>query len=375
MTDYNDLHQKAFVADLHCDTVQQMYRGYDFSQRHDHYHIDLPRLKEGGVNLQIFAAFVDPNLPPVKYFERADKFLKTIIEQSELHQNLATLVTTKDEIEQAQAEDKIGIMLAIENGSAINNDLDKLDYFYNLGVRYMTLTHAKSHNWCSSSSDSHAEEFGLTVFGHEVIHRMNRLGMIIDVSHISARAFFDVMEVSSKPVIASHSNVYELCQHDRNLNDNQLKAIADNNGLIAVSFVADFLLNSTMEETNNYLAKYPNETKKYLELWSSLKPEDEYQQDLMPLNSFVDDWHKYMDGYLPTIANLADHIDYIANLIGVDHIGIGSDFDGMFYPVKELRDCSYLPLLTKELTERGYDSETLKKILGQNFLRVLAAQG
>lgn len=374
MTDYKDLHQKAFVADLHCDTVQQMYRGYDFSKRHDKYHIDLPRLKEGGVNLQIFAAFVDPALSPLKYFERADVFLKKIIEQTERNSNLAMLVKNGNDIDKALASDKIGIMLAIENGSAIDNDLDKLNYFYNLGVRYMTLTHAKSHNWCSSSSDQHAEEYGLTVFGHEVIRRMNKLGMIVDVSHISVRAFFDVLKVSSKPVIASHSNVYELCQHDRNLTDDQIKAIAENGGLIAVNFVADFVSNVTKKETDNYLADYPDEIKTYLRLWSSLKEEDQYQADFAPLQPFIEAWFEHMEPFLPTVAQLVDHIDYIANLIGVDHIGIGSDFDGMFYPVKELRDCSFQPLVTKEMLARGYDNEAIQKILGLNFRRVLKEQ-
>ena len=374
VTDYKNLHQQSFVADLHCDTVQQMYRGYDFGKRHDHYHIDLPRLKEGGVNLQIFAAFVEPALPPLKYFERADSFLKTIIEQTNQYNNLATLAKTIDDIEQAQADDKIGIMLAVENGSAISNDLDKIDYFYDLGVRYMTLTHAKSHNWCSSSSDHHAKEYGLTIFGHEVIKRMNQLGMIVDVSHISVRAFFDVLNITTKPVIASHSNVYELCQHDRNLSDNQLKAIAENNGLVAVNFVSDFLSNQTMQENIDFTDNFPKEKFLFNQWFSSLKPEAEYQKDYDDLRPFIEEWQNHIQPYLPTVEKLVDHIDYIANLIGIDHIALGSDYDGMFYPVKDMPDCSYLPLLTKELLTRGYNNESVKKILGANFLRVFKAQ-
>lgn len=374
MTDYKILHQQSFVADLHCDTVQQMYRGYDFGKRHDHYHIDLPRLKEGGVNLQIFAAFVDPALPPLKYFDRADSFLKTIIEQTNQYNNLATLTKTINDIEQAQADDKIGIMLAVENGSAIGNDLDKLDYFYDLGVRYMTLTHAKSHNWCSSSSDHHAEEYGLTIFGHEVIKRMNQLGMIVDVSHISVRAFFDVLNITTKPVIASHSNVYELCQHDRNLSDNQLKAIAESNGLVAVNFVSDFLSHQTMQENIDFTDNFPKEKYLFNQWFSSLKTEAEHQKDYDELRPFIEEWQNHIQPYLPTVEKLVDHIDYIANLIGVDYVGLGSDYDGMFYPVKDMPDCSYLPLLTKELLTRGYNSESVKKILGANFLRVFKAQ-
>ena len=370
MKNRTSLHFNSLVADLHCDTAHQIKRGYDLSKRHDNYHIDIRRLQEGGVNFQAFALFLESSHPKNECFSYIDKLLKIFKIEISNHSDLIEICTTKSEAENIIAQNKIAALPAIENGMAIENSLEKLEHFYNHGIRYMTLTHSSSHEFCSSSSDDKADKFGLTGFGFDVIKKMNDLKMIIDVSHISVKAFNDVLKTTTQPIIASHSNAYALCSHDRNLTDEQLKALADNGGIIGINFCPVFLSNDYKDATEKFvhdnLEMYQNSN----ELYSAFISEDEYQQSQKKYESYFNEYKKAVKPFEVNYMTVVDHIDYIVNLIGPDHVALGSDYDGILFAPAGLEDCSKMPVITEELLKRNYSQNDIKKILGLNFMRL-----
>lgn len=369
MTDYKKLHHGAIVADLHCDSIHQIKRGFDFYIKNENYHIDLPRLKEGGVNLEIFALFLDSSTPETEHFSSIDNLL-TVLKNCFSNSSEISLCYSYSDITKALQENKIAALVAIENGMAIESSIENLEYFANQGIKYMTLTHANSHNWCTSSSDKHADEFGLTNFGIDVIKKMNDLKMIIDVSHISVKAFNDVIANSSQPLLASHSNAHTLCSHDRNLTDKQLKALADNGGIVGINFCPSFLSDKLNVVSEKFLKEHEEEYKNAILPFTSEPDEEKYQNTLKQFQPFYDRWKKIVEPFAVTVENVCDHIDYIKNLIGADHVALGSDFDGILYTPTDLNDISQMPLITKELLRRNYSENDIQKILGKNFLRL-----
>lgn len=363
-----ELNQNSIVADLHCDTPLQLRRGYELGERHNHYHIDIPRLKEGGVDLQVFALFVDTGVDSNECLQEVEDLYNHLIVQIEKNSENIKICTSASGFEKIKKSNKIGAFLGIENGMAIENDLDNLDYFYQKGIRYMTLSHAKSHDWCSSSSDEGSNKFGLTDFGREVVSKMNELGMIVDVSHISIKAFYDVIETSNKPIIASHSNAYSICSHDRNLNDDQLKEIADNGGVVGINFASHFLSEQFSKELKLYFSKKTKDRENiHISFLSKEKTEMDTEEGYFALCKKI---RNQFESIYPDLNIIADHIDYMTNLIGFDHLALGSDYDGLLDPPDGVENCSQLPNLTAELLRRGYKDENIKKILGLNFLRV-----
>jgi membrane dipeptidase len=363
-----DLHRNTVVADLHCDTPLQIRRGYEIGERHNHYHIDIPRLKEAGVDLQVFALFVDAEIDLDKCFLEVENLYNPLISQIEKNKEQIEICKSVTEFERIKSSNKISAFLGIENGMAIENDLRKLEYYYEKGVRYMTLSHSKSHDWCSSSSDEGRNKFGLTDFGREVVTKMNELGMIVDVSHISVKAFYDVIDTSDKPIIASHSNAYAICSHDRNLNDEQLKAVAKNGGVVGINFASHFLSEQFSEELKQFFTDNP---KAKDDVYRFFLDNDETVMDKEDgYFALVNKIRNQFVNVYPDLTVIADHIDYMTNLIGFDHIALGSDYDGLLNPPKGVEDCSKLPNLTAELLNRGYNHENIKKILGLNFIRV-----
>jgi len=368
MPDYTKIHHDAIVADLHCDSIHQIKRGYDFFTENKNYHIDLPRLKKGGVNLQIFALYLDPSTAASDRFSRVDSLL-TVLKNSFIDREEIAFCQTYQDIKNAYHTNKIAALAAIENGMAIENSLEKLEYFSSQGIIYMTLTHTKSLDWCSSSSDKHSDKFGLTDFGIDVIKRMNALKMIVDVSHISVKAFHDVITHSSTPILASHSNAHALCGHDRNLNDVQLKSLADNGGLVGMNFCPVFLSEKLNQASEKFLKENAEESKNAMLPFTSETDEEKYQKTLKEFDPYFSEWKKAVEPFAVSISTVCDHIDYIGNLIGVDHIALGSDFDGILDTPTDLEDVSKIPLITKELLRRNYTESDVEKILGKNFLR------
>ena len=363
--DSQRLHHDAIVADLHSDTVLRMKKGFDFSVRDTSGQMDIPRLQEGGVDLQVFACWLPGTSPLDSCVSKTDLMIDSLYEQVDRNHDKIAVCKTAGEAEEIIESGCIAAFIGIENGVAIANDLANLGHFYDRGVRYMTLTHTMSHDWCISSADTAPRFDGLTPFGEEVIREMNRLGMIIDISHAAPSAVSKALELSSEPIIASHSCVHALCPHDRNLTDDQIRAIAENGGMIGINFFSGYLDPRFEEISDSVKTDYKTE----IDSIDALYPNDyaKKHQALAWLFQILDERQSKLN---ITVATVVDHIDYIVKLVGPDHVGLGSDFDGVFAFPKELGDCSKMPNITRELVRRGYSENDIKKILGGNFMRV-----
>ncbi|MEO6136672.1 MAG: dipeptidase [Ginsengibacter sp.] len=277
-------------------------------------------------------------------------------------------VANSKEIYKAVKQHKLAAMFGVEGGHQIEDDLSKLDSLYKRGARYMTLTWNNSTSWASSAYDEtftkDLSHKGLTDFGKQVVHRMNELGMMVDISHVGETTFWDVIKTSTKPIIASHSSVYNLCHHQRNLKDDQIKAIAKNGGVIQINFNSGFLDSTEASKEEIFVQKYKAESDSLKEAGNN---EDEIQDYIF--------WnHKKEAEFLrPPFSLLMQHIEYVIKLVGVDYVGIGSDYDGVESVPLEMDDVTKYPLITKALVEKGYSEKDIDKILGGNLLRVLKA--
>jgi membrane dipeptidase len=365
---YKKIHDDAIVVDSHNDILSMTTEyGYILDQDlRGKTYTDLARLKEGGVDVQIFSVFCDGDqINPYQIANRQMDSLDAVLKRNP---DKIVKVADSKELFDAVKQKKIAAMFGVEGGHMIENDLDKLANFYKRGARYMTLTWVNSNSWATSSNDEtfnkELTHKGLTEFGKQVVKKMNELGMLIDVSHTGVQTFRDVINTTTKPVIASHSDVYALCQHNRNLNDEQIKAIAQNGGVIQVNFYCGFLDNSYFKNKEAFMKKHAGEvdslsntgiTKSKIEEVLFGKYKNEVEQFRVPLSVLI------------------DHIEYIIKLAGVDYVGLGSDFDGIESSPLELDDVSGYPLITKALLARGYNKKDITKILGGNFLRVLKA--
>ncbi len=359
------LHREALVADLHSDTVLRMIEdGFDFSKRDSTGHMDLPRLIEGGVDLQVFACWLDTKTPIENCVSEVDEMLDSLDSQIGRNPDKIAICKTAKEAEEIIEGGKIAAFLAIENGVAIANDMANLQHFYGRGVRYMTLTHTASNDWCISSADTTPAFNGLTDFGRDVVRKMNELGMIVDISHASLDAVNEVLRISTDPIIASHSCVYELCPHDRNLTDNQIRAIAANGGVIGINFYTGYLSKEFNELSEAFKKEHKAEIDSIEELYT------DHKEKMRALGPIIADHGRRVDSLKINMEIVLDHIDYIVRLVGPDYVGLGSDYDGVHRIPRGLDDCSMLPNITKELVARGYSAKNIKKILGGNFMRV-----
>ncbi len=365
--DYLKFHYDAIVADTHNDVLLRAMEGEDISVETKRGHSDLVRLKKGGVDIQVFAVWVDPIAYEKMSFKRAKDMIDTLYSIARRNADKIAVVRNSAELEKALSEGKICAVIGVEGGHAIENSIEKLEELYKLGARYLGLTWNNSTDWASSAFDetTNADKIkvvGLNEFGKKVVEKMNELGMIVDVSHLGEKAFWDVVRITKKPIIASHSSVYKLCPHYRNLKDEQIKAIAQTGGVVFVNFYAEYI-----DSTFNMKRKQLEE--KYKSQLDSLRVVYEHDQNAYR-RARRQLMLKVAEELRPPIDVLIDHIDYIAKLVGVDHVGIGSDFDGISVTPLDMDDVTFLPNITKKLLERGYSPEDVKKILGGNFLRV-----
>jgi membrane dipeptidase len=366
--DYKKLHFDALVVDTHNDVVQRILAGEDISVRTYHGHTDLPRFKEGGLDVEMFSIWVPPEKMSRSYFDQANEQIDSVESLARRNPSLVGMARTSSEVETLVHNGKFVAMLGMEGGHPIVNNLKKLDLFYNRGVRYMTLTWNNSTDWATSAKDEtdphiHLKRKGLSDFGKKVVRRMNALGMMIDVSHVGEQTFWDVMKTTRKPIIASHSSVWALNHHRRNLKDDQLKAIAKNGGVVFVNF-APWFIDSTFAAKEEVMRE---KNKARIDSFSSTLKGDEFIKEVRVAEFLKDEYRPI----LPSLNVLIDHFDYIAKLIGTDHVGIGSDFDGIAVTPKDMDDVTFLPNITRELLKRGYSEHDVRKILGENFLRVL----
>ncbi|MGI8787376.1 MAG: dipeptidase [Pyrinomonadaceae bacterium] len=363
------IHKKAIIVDGHNDIPTPMYdEDYDlatptkgkFHLDGDPFHSDLERFKESGITGEFFSIYVSADY--VKKGGSASHALNLIdatYRAVEKYPQEFNLCTTAEDIRRAKKQGKICALMGIEGGHAIEDSLATLREFYRLGVRYMTLTHNNTNDWADAHHDEPRNN-GLSDFGKDVVREMNRLGMLVDISHVSAKTMSDVLDVSTAPVIASHSDARGLNDHTRNVSDDILKRIPKNGGVIMINFYPSFLDARTNTEENERAKK--------------LKPEldalkEKYKDDQAGFNEAKRKLFSENPIYIAPYTRIVDHIDYIKNLIGIDYIGIGSDFDGVPFLPAGMNGMEDLPLVTYEMLRRGYSEQDILKVLGGNFLR------
>jgi membrane dipeptidase len=359
------IHFSSLVFDTHADTPQRLlFDQFDLACRDGEGCVDIPRLREGGLGAVFFALWVPVEITGGAATQRARDLLDATLKQIEIHSGVLALSTSSKEVLAARAGNKIAVLLGIEGGHAINNDLAVLREFHVRGARYMTLTHNAATEWADSSNDAPRHN-GMTDFGKQVIREMNRLGMLVDVSHVSDQTFYDVLETSRAPVIASHSCCRALCDAPRNLDDAMIKTLASRGGVIHITF-HDAFLSQEYASANRALAS-ENDSRE--EAAERAFGENEARK-LIEGQRWSDE--SIRTGKLPQVSweKILDHIDHAARIAGADHVGVGSDFDGAFMP-SGMEDASKFPLLTEGLLRRGYGEADIRKILGGNTLRVL----
>jgi len=359
------LHFSAIVIDTHVDTTQRLIDGdFDLAPRNEKGSVDIPRMKDGGVGAVFFAVWMPSKVRGPIAVQRALTQVDAVRAQVEKHSNELAFATTADQIRAARAQNKIAILLGIEGGHMINSDLHVLDEFSEKGVRYMTLTHSGNCEWADSSTDKPAHT-GLSPFGKQVIAEMNRLGMMVDVSHVSDKTFHDVLAVGKAPVIASHSNCRALCDHPRNMSDAMIRELAAKGGVIQINFHIGFL----SQEFRNAERADPK-INQAIALEVQKRCGDREGCQLIEGDRIT---REYVEaGKLPRVdwTEIIQHIDHAVKIAGIDHVGIGSDFDGANMPFG-MEDASMLPKITNALLQKGYTEGDVKKILGENTLRVM----
>jgi len=352
------VHKAALLIDTHNDITSRTVTGYDIGEAHDDGHTNLKAMREGGLGAQFFAVYVaagyvNGNHSANRALEMIDTVKHDIIAR---YPNDFVFATTADDIERIHKQGKIAALMGIEGGHAIEDSLRLLRDFYALGIRYMTLTHSNTNNWADSSGDVTKADVqhhnGLTDFGKQVVREMNRLGMMVDISHVADKTFWDALEVSSAPPFASHSSCRALTSVPRNMTDEMIVALAKKGGVVQVNFSCGFLSQKTADASKELLAKMAaagaDNNRVLME---------EYRKTVPPA----------------TLADVVAHIDHIVKIAGINSVGIGSDFDGIQCVPQGLEDVSKFPNLTRALLEKGYSAEDIKKIYGGNLLRVMRA--
>jgi membrane dipeptidase len=364
------IHAKCLTVDTHCDTPMLMVKpGFNVREEHEapKYRVDFPRMKKGGLDAMFFAVFTGQKPRTEenyrKTYDLANQMLDSIHSSLKHNSDLATLALKADDLAKIEKTGKRAIFIGMENGFPLAKDLSRVEEFYNRGVRYITLCHSYHNDVCDSSSDAKpAEHNGVSDFGKQVIAEMNRLGMMVDLSHASDKSFFDAIELSKAPIIASHSSVRAIAQHNRNMTDEMIKKLAAKGGVIQICILDEYIKNP---DTTAVSYKRIKQIRKIYA--SGMEKMTEAEKEA--LFAEWDELKAWKQTELPNVKDLVDHIDYVKNLVGVDYVGIGSDFDGGGGLI-DCTDVSQFPNITRELLRRGYTETEIRKIWGGNLLRV-----
>ena len=364
----HQIHMESFIADTHNDILLRAMEGEDILSNHPDSQSDLEKLKLGGVDLQVFSVWVSPyEFQDSEYFQAAEKMISKLEFLCSRVPDKWSIIKTYQDINYNQRRDIMSCMIGVEGGHVIGNDINKVKYLYDRGMRYFGLTWNNSNDLASSARDefenlSTLASVGLTAFGREVVNECNRLGIMIDVSHAGDKTFWDVIDITKKPIIASHSSVYSLCPHYRNLKDDQLHAIGKNGGVVFVNFYPGYIDSTYLKKAELINYNYEYERKLLAEKFDSTSNAYWYAESKLL---------KYEKSKIvPSINDVIKHIKYISDLIGVDHVGIGSDYDGVEIMPLGLEDVTKLPFLTKKLLDNGFTIREVRKILGENFKRI-----
>ena len=360
------LHFSSIVTDTHDDTTQRLLDPhFDIAVPHSDGNIDIPRMRDGGLTAIFFSIWIDGKILGSEAVKRALDQIDTVREAVRKHPNELILATTADEIREAKKQKKIAALMGVEGGHMMGNDLAVLRTFAALGVRYMTLTHMQNNEWADSST-AKPEHNGLTDFGKQVVREMNRLGVIVDISHVSDKTFYDVLETTKAPVFASHSSCRALCNAARNMTDDMIRDLAKHGGVMQINYHVGFL----SQEFRDFEAAHPEVEKEIGDEVKKRCGNDETCTGVAG-DQVVRDMMKA--GKLPKVdwTLIVDHIDHAVKVGGVDHVGLGSDFDGAVMPLG-MEDVTHLPEITDALLKKGYSESDIRKILGENTLRVLS---
>ena len=354
------LHNEAFVLDSHCDTPLRLVRGIDIGLRTKEGHVDFNRMKEGGVDASFFAIYTSNTIMPDESTRRALELIAHTYDIIEKYPKKVALATTVDQGFALKEQGIIAIYLGMENGAPIQNDLSLLRLFYKMGVRYMTLTHAGNNQICDSCATKEKRWGGVSPFGRKVIAEMNRLGMIVDVSHLSDDAFDDVLNSSKAPVVATHSCCRALANLPRNMTDQMIVDLAAAGGVIQINFYPAFLDDKYANKFWPLAEEFEIAEK---QLWK-------HPRTKAVIDSYKEKSQKMFALKRPSYKVLVDHIEHAVKLVGAEHVGIGSDFDGIETSPEGLEDISKMGVITKEMQNRGFNTHEIKLILGENFMRV-----
>lgn len=377
-TSYKKLHQEAVVIDTHNDVLSgAIMKGLSLEDDlRGKAHSDFTRFRQGGVDVQVFSVFCDEHYGKGKAFREANEQIDALEAVAQRNPDKLILVKSPGQLQMALRQQKLGAIIGVEGGHMIEDNLEHLDHLYNRGARYLTLTWNNSTSWASSAMDEAGTSFmgtkkkdtlthkGLSDFGRQVVRRMNELGMMVDVSHLGEQSFWDVMKVTTKPIIASHSCAQALCPIFRNLTDEQVKAISKNGGVVFLNFFSGFVDPSFLKRVEQFRGLHKREVDSLEAQGRSGHEVAEYLAATYP---------QEYGALRPPLSMLMDHLDHVVKLVGVDHVGLGSDLDGVTSTPRGLDDVSSFPLITQALRKRGYNKKEIKKILGENFIRVFRA--
>ena len=363
------IHRRAIIVDMHADTTQRLVdEDVDLAQRLPDGHFDAVRAREGGLDAQFFSIWVEPELfggGGERAVKRADVQIEAVRNLTTKHPETWELATTAADVRRIAASGKIAALMGMEGGYAIDEKIENVGRYYQMGVRYLSPAWSVSTSWAGSSGDEAGKTRGLNDFGKQVIREMNRLGMMIDVSHLSDRAFWDIVNTSTRPVIATHSGCRGITDVPRNLTDDMIVALAKTGGVVNVIFYPEHIEPGYAEKKKRVDAEIAPMVQRasaeekgdaaHKKLARDRVRREEYLKRLPPVS----------------VARIVDHIDHIVKLVGIDHVGIGSDFDGIQAVPADLKSVADLPNLTAELLRRGYSESDIDKILGGNMLRVM----
>ena len=368
------IHDSAIVIDTHADTPQRFVDdGFDIgnSDPNDVGHISLDKARAGNLGAEFFSIWVDPETNQGHFAKRTFDLIDSVYEQAARHPDRMMMAFSVADVERAHREHKLAALMGIEGGHSIENDIRLLRDFYRLGVRYMTLSWSNTNEWADSSGDINDPKVqhhnGLTEFGKQVVLEMNRLGMMVDISHVADKTFWDAIAVSKAPVIASHSSARALVSAPRNMTDDMLRAVAKNGGVVDVNFFSGFDDQKYWDAAQSQRAAQQQAIHDYLEKLKAEGKTPTYADEDRMEREFIAKIPR------PPLKALIDHIDHIAKVAGIDHVGLGSDFDGVSGATPQgINSAADLPKITQALLDRGYSEEDIHKILGGNVLRVFA---
>jgi len=360
------IHDRAIVIDTHDDTTQRLLfdKTFDIAVRQKNGNIDIPRMREGGLDGFFFSIWVPSDVTGAPAVKTATALIESVHKAVKAHPNDLVLATTAADVRRAAAEHKIAALMGMEGGHMINDDLGQLRKYAADGVRYLTLTHFKNNNWADSSTDK-AQHNGLTPFGKDVVRELNKLGMMVDISHVADKTFYDALEVSKAPVIASHSSCRAIANHPRNMTDDMLRALARNGGVVMINYHVAFL-------SEEFRVASEKRSGDVVASNAAMAKKCGGNEACATMESEREDHEAMRKGELPMVTweKIVEHIDHAVKVAGADHVGLGSDFDGATMPFG-MEDASKLPKITDALLKKGYSESDIDKILGGNILRVM----